>query len=150
MVLLMAIACGTRPGARETEKSGLHPAEIREVKEPLPVILPVQRKESAGEKIKQAKGRSPEAVTDETPKNHASIAIDWGRAATLDGIIGMAKNSEIRQIEWHVMPNVIRAQASDGRIFHIRNENKGIDIRNALLNAGVNLGKGGIIFRHVF
>jgi hypothetical protein len=62
----------------------------------------------------------------------------------------MAQNGRIREIEWHVMPNIIRVLAVDGRIFHLRNENKGIDIRSEMINAGIKIGKGGIDFRHVF
>ncbi len=83
-------------------------------------------------------------------KPNRAPEIDWGKEITLDEIIAMAKSGQIQEIEWHVMPNIIRAQASDGRIFHIRNENKGVDLRNKLINAGVRIGEGGISFRHVF
>lgn len=86
----------------------------------------------------------------EAPSYRISEKVNWGREITLDEIIAMAKGGQIEEIEWHVMPNILRAQASGGRIFHLRNENKGIDLRNKLLNAGVRIGNGGIIFRHVF
>ncbi len=76
--------------------------------------------------------------------------IDWGRETTAGQVIEMARRGEIREIEWHVMPNILRAVASDGRVFHIRNENKGIDLRTMLIKAGVQVGKGGVDFRHVF
>ncbi len=76
--------------------------------------------------------------------------MDWGREITLDEIIAMAKSGGIQKIEWHVMPNIIRAQAPDGRVSHLKNQNKGVDIRNALINAGIRIGKDGIDFRYVF
>ncbi len=76
--------------------------------------------------------------------------IDWGREATAAGIVAMAKNGEIREIEWHMMPNLLRALASDGRIYHVKNANKGMDMRGMLLKAGVRVGKGGVEFRYLF
>jgi hypothetical protein len=151
LILLVAAACGTRPaGVPEAEKAIALPGRIQEAKEPQSAPLPARRVESAGSKLKPTKGPSPDPLMVETPKNQDSGTINWGREATLDEIMAMAKNGEIQQIEWHVMPNVIRAQAADGRIFHIRNENKAIDIRNTLISAGINLGRDGIVFRHVF
>ncbi|MDM7996526.1 MAG: hypothetical protein QUT30_12695 [Acidobacteriota bacterium] len=151
LILLVAAACGTHPaGVAETEKALALPGRPREVKEPQSAPVPVRRVESAGSRIQPTKGPSPDPLMVETPKNQDSGTINWGREATLDEIMAMAKNGEIQQIEWHVMPNVIRAQAADGRIFHIRNENKAIDMRNTLISAGINLGRDGIVFRHVF
>jgi hypothetical protein len=151
LILLVAVACGTHPaGAPEAEKTKALPGRTQEAKEPQPVPLPARRVESAGSRLKPTKSPSPDPLIDETPKDQTSNTINWGREATLDEIMAMAKSGEIQQIEWHVLPNVIRAQAANGRIFHIRNENKGIDMRNTLIDAGVNLGKGGIVFRHVF
>ena len=65
-------------------------------------------------------------------------------------MIAKAKSGEIREIEWHVMPNVLRAQTADNRIFHLKNENKGVDLRKKLMDAGVQVGDGGVLFRHVF
>jgi hypothetical protein len=151
LILLLGVACGTHPaGAPETETTKALPRQIREAQGPPSVAMPPQREEFAGNKLKREESPSPDPVIDETPKDSAAKKIDWGREATLDEIMAMAKNGEIPQIEWHVMPNVIRAEAADGRIFHIRNENKGIDIRNTLIRAGISIGKGGISFRHVF
>jgi len=86
----------------------------------------------------------------ETRENGSSEKIDWGRETTAGEIVAMAKKGEIREIQWHVMPNVLRAEAADGRIFHIKNENKGIDLRSMLIDAGVRVGNGGVSFRHVF
>ena len=80
----------------------------------------------------------------------ASEEIDWGREVSLDEMISIAQNGRIQEIQWHMMPNILRAQASDGGIYHLRNENKGVDLRNTLTEAGVRLGKDGVLFRHVF
>lgn len=80
----------------------------------------------------------------------ASEEIEWGREVNLDAMISMAREGTIVEIQWHVMPNILRAQASDGSIYHLRNENKGVDLRNTLIEAGVRIGKGGVLFRHVF
>jgi hypothetical protein len=92
-------------------------------------------------------GGSPE---DESPKRQASMDVDWGREVNLDEMIAMAKKGEIVEIQWHIMPNILRAETNDGRIFHLRNENKGVDLRNTLINAGVKVGEGGVLFRHLF
>jgi hypothetical protein len=76
--------------------------------------------------------------------------INWGREATATEITAMAKDGKIREIEWHIMPNILRAVASDGRIYYVKNANKGVDMRGMLLKEGVRVGKGGVEFRHVF
>ena len=78
------------------------------------------------------------------------VEVDWGLEVNLDEMIAMARQDRIREIQWHVMPNILRAEASDGEVFHLRNENKGVDLRNRLIDAGVGLGKNGVRFRHVF
>jgi hypothetical protein len=79
-----------------------------------------------------------------------SEKIDWGKETTVAGLIARAKKGEIREIQWHVMPNIFRAEAADGKIFYIRNENKGIDLRGMLIKEGVRIGEGGVVFQHVF
>jgi hypothetical protein len=76
--------------------------------------------------------------------------IDWGKETTAAGLIAMAKKGEIREIQWHVMPNIFRAEAGGGRIFYLRNEDKGIDLRGMLIKEGVRIGEGGVVFQHVF
>ncbi|MBN2241750.1 MAG: hypothetical protein JW793_03595 [Acidobacteria bacterium] len=84
------------------------------------------------------------------PVDGDEIEVDWGREVGLDEMIAMAKDGRIREIQWHVMPNILRAVAPDGSIFHLRNENKGVDLRNTLLEAGVRIGEDGVRFRHFF
>ena len=89
-------------------------------------------------------------MTGRVPDGRDSEKIKWGREIKLDELLALAKSGRIREIEWHVMPNVIRAVASDGRAFYFKNENRGVDLRNLLISAGIQMGKGGISFRHVF
>ena len=78
-------------------------------------------------------------LTEEEPHKIQDITdVDWGGEVNLDEMITMAKKGRIVEIQWHVMPNILRAQASDGGIYHLKNENKGIDLRNTLINASVN------------
>ena len=93
---------------------------------------------------------APYPPKDEPQNDHASTEVDWGMEANLDEMISMAKSGRIVEIDWHVLPNILRARTRDGRIFHLRNENRGVDLRNTLIKAGVKIGKDGIIFRHVF
>ena len=87
----------------------------------------------------------------ETTKNeHASDQVDWGREINLDKMLAMAKEGQIVEIQWHVMPNILRAQTFDGRIFHLKNEDKGVDLRKTLIDAGVKIGEGGVRFKHLF
>ncbi len=79
-----------------------------------------------------------------------SEEIDWGREINLDEMVAMARQGRIKEIQWHVMPNILRARAPDGTLYHLRNENKGVDLRNALIEAGVRIGKDGVLFQHVF
>ena len=76
--------------------------------------------------------------------------INWGRETSATEMVAMAKGGKIREIEWHMMPNILRALASDGRIYYVKNANKGVDMRGTLLKEGVRVGKGGVEFRHVF
>lgn len=89
-------------------------------------------------------------ITPDSGQEESLVEVDWGREVNLDEMITMATQGRIREIEWHVMPNILRAEASDGEVFHLRNENKGVDLRNRLIDAGVGLGKNGVRFRHVF
>ena len=89
-------------------------------------------------------------ITRDSRLEESLIEVDWGREVNLDEMIAMAREDRIREIQWHVMPNILRAEASDGGVFHLRNENKGVDLRNTLIDAGVQIGKGGVLFRHVF
>ena len=89
-------------------------------------------------------------ISPSEPVPSAEDETDWGREISLDELIAMTRGGQIQEIQWHVMPNILRAMASDGRIFHFRNENKGVDLRNTLINAGVKIGKGGVSFRHFF
>jgi hypothetical protein len=76
--------------------------------------------------------------------------IDWGVEIGLDEMMALAKEGRITEIQWYVMPNVLRATASDGSFYSLRNENKGVDLRSRLVEAGIKIGEGGIGFRHVF
>jgi hypothetical protein len=89
-------------------------------------------------------------VTGRVPNGRDPERIEWGSEIKLDELLALAKSGRIREVEWHVMPNVIRAVASDGRVFHFKNANRGVDLRNLLVNGGIQIGKGGISFRHVF
>ena len=90
------------------------------------------------------------AITPDSSQEESLFEVDWGREVNLDEMIAMARADRILEIQWHVMPNILRAEAPDGEFFHLRNENKGVDLRNTLINAGVRIGKGGVQFRHVF
>ena len=95
--------------------------------------------------------RSSDSTAEDKSKNeHASGSVDWGHEVSLDEMIAMAKAGRIVEIQWHVMPNILRARAADGRIFYLKNEDKGVDLRNTLIKAGVKVGEGGILFRHFF
>ena len=61
---------------------------------------------------------SPDPAPDEAPRDQALEKVDWGREITLNGIMAMAQSGQIQEIEWHVMPNIIRVLASDGSLFH--------------------------------
>jgi len=89
-------------------------------------------------------------ISDDAPANQDFEKTDWGVEITLDEIVAMAKGGRIQEIQWHVMPNVLRVLTPEGEIFHLKNENKGVDLRNMLMDAGVRIGKEGIRFRHVF
>ncbi|NLD35309.1 MAG: hypothetical protein GX654_00385 [Desulfatiglans sp.] len=96
-----------------------------------------------------------ESSKDSTPDNrssdaHGSSVINWGEEVNLDEMIAMAKEGKIKEIQWHVLPNILRAETGDGKFFHLKNENKGVDLRNTLIKSGVRIGDGGIEFKHLF
>ena len=151
LAVFLAVACDSRPtGSPEAQRTKAIPVDFQKEKKPQPVSLPAQPTGSAERNARQAKVPSSNPMTDEKLRDSALDKIDWGRETALDEIIAMAKSGEIQQVEWHVMPNIIRAQAKDGRVFNIRKENKEIDIRNTLINAGIQIGKSGISLRYVF
>jgi hypothetical protein len=92
--------------------------------------------------------RADESIADNPGAGEPGI--DWGREVSLDEMIAMAKEGRLVEIQWHVMPNILRARASDGTIYHFRNENKGVDLKNRLIEEGVPIGKEGLQFRHFF
>ena len=95
--------------------------------------------------------KSSDSTTEDKSHNeHASPEINWGQEVNIDEMIAMARRGQISEIHWYVMPNILRTQAFDGGIFHLRNENKGVDLRNTLINAGVKVGEGGVLFKHFF
>ena len=141
-------ACGSQPAAGPDAKKKVQDLQRKEDRKQLPADA--QQKRTVRSQFKPAKPASPDRPIEEAPKDRDLAKVDWGREITLEEIISMAKSGRIREIEWHVMPNVIRVVAPDGEIFHLKNENKGVDIRNTLINAGVKIGNGGVDFRHVF
>jgi hypothetical protein len=151
LAMLFLSACGGQtggdPGVAKTQTIS---QASREQKKQQPAVAAAQPKAPEKKNIKPVATASPVPSLSEEDKDPATEKVDWGREITLNEIITMAKSGHIREIEWHVMPNVIRVFASDGRIFHLKNENKGVDMRNTLIGAGVKIGKEGIIFRHVF
>ena len=151
LTIFLLAACGSQPaGSPDAGKMRAMPQNLQKEEELRPVHSSTQPKERAEPEVRRAKLSSPDPAPDEAPKDQDLEKVDWGRGITLDGIIAMAQSGRIKEIEWHVMPNIIRIFASDGSFFHFRNENKGVDLRNTLINSGIRIGKGGIIFRHVF
>lgn len=120
--VLMAAACGDHTGTGTPENPGSKPA-----------------KKSALYSDK-----------DQSKDEPAATDVNWGREINLDEMIAMARKGRIVEIQWHVMPNILRAEAVDGEVFHIKNENKGVDLRSKLINAGVRVGEGGIPFKYFF
>jgi hypothetical protein len=141
--VLLHAGCVDRP-AGSVGAGKANGRDLRQEEPMPPAQSPVQAKKPAAPKGK------PAELAGATQPEQESEKVDWGREATAAEIIAMAKNGEIREIEWHVMPNILRALASDGRIFFVRNENKGMDMRGLLIKAGVQVGNGGVTFRHVF
>jgi hypothetical protein len=151
LIIFLLAACGSQPaGSPEADKIRAMPQDLQKENKLRSAHSAAQPKEPAGREVKRAKFSSPDAAPDEAPKDQNLEKVDWGREITLNGIIAMAQSGEIQEIEWHVMPNIIRVLALDGSLFHFRNENKGVDLRNTLIGAGIRIGKGGVIFRHVF
>ena len=115
-----------------------------------PVMFPILFLFACGEQP----GSDPEAnkqeIAEGTIKDQESMDISWGREISLDDMISMAKKGRIIEIQWHILPNILRAQTCNGEVFHIRNEDKGVDLQGALLKAGVEVGEEGVLFRHVF
>ena len=82
--------------------------------------------------------------------NTGETEIDWGQEVGLDEMITMAREGRIVEIQWHVMPNILRAMTAGGQIYHFRNENKGVDLRRRLIDEGVRIGEDGVQFKHFF
>jgi hypothetical protein len=149
--LFLQAACANHPApeseAENTESISRHFRQEAEQPPSSSVAFPKNQNER---QKRPAKAVPPAPAREEASEDSDLVKVEWGREVTFDEIMEMAQNGRIREIEWHVMPNIIRVLAVDGRIFHLRNENKGIDIRSEMINAGIKIGKGGIDFRHVF
>lgn len=151
LAIFMLAACGDSPiDDPELSKPETIAPDIVP-KEELPAIHSTEQPKEPEEAItKIPEISSPDPAEEEIPEEAAEEEIEWGQEIDLAEMVAKAKSGEIQEIEWHVMPNVLRAQTSDDRIFHLKNENKGVDLRNTLIDAGVQIGSGGVIFRHVF
>jgi hypothetical protein len=150
-IMLLLAACGnpSMEGPEARNPKAVTHGDAR--KETLPAIPPSeQQKQSQKAEAKVPDRPLPDPGEEEPEREKGSDEVEWGEKISLDEMIAKAKSGEIREIQWHVMPNILRAQTVDNRIFHLKNENKGVDLRNALINAGVKVGEGGVIFRHVF
>ncbi len=134
----------------ETPKTNASPLVSRQQGQVPPAPSSTQMEGSTRLGITSTTSSPPEAINDAVPEDQASEKIDWGQETTLDEVVAMAKSGQIYEIQWHIMPNIIRALALDNKIFHIRNEDKGVDIRNVLEKSGILIGKGGITFRYLF
>ena len=138
-IFLLAACSKQSTSTPESKERKTTPHDFQQEIEAQPTPSAALLKRSAGPESIPTKILPHGISADEIPEDKTIEKIDWGRESTLDKIVEMAKNGQIYEIQWHVMPNIIRTLASDGRIFHIRNENKGVDIRNVLKNAGVPL-----------
>jgi hypothetical protein len=154
-ILLQAVfflsGCGEQPSGSPVAAKSKEMSKAPEVARTVSAI-PLEAESIRPEKRESAPAKTVVPGSDEekpSPEEKADD-IDWGAEITLDEMIAMAKSGKIREIQWHVMPNILRAETTDHRIFHLRNENKSVDLRNTLISAGIRVGKGGIIFRHVF
>jgi hypothetical protein len=150
-IIFLLSACGGSPVDRS--ESGNPKTTVHDItpKEELPEVPSTEKpKESEKPKSVISENIPPDSAEEEPAREKDSEDIEWGQEIGLAEMIEKAKSGEIREIEWHVMPNVLRAQAWDHRIFHLKNEDKGVDLRNTLMSAGVKIGEGGVIFRHVF
>jgi hypothetical protein len=151
LAILLSAGCGSHPaGSPEAESIGLTSKHTQEKAPQSSTSAIAQSKEPAEANEGQIKFQSPNPAQDKPSVSKSSDKVNWGREITLEEILSMAKAGELKEIEWHVMPNIIRLFAWDGRVFHFRNENKGVDLRNVLINQGIQLGKDGVVFRHVF
>jgi hypothetical protein len=151
LALCMLSACG-KPSTGGLEAGENKPASQDNLKQQTPLAAPVpaQPIKSETRKIEPQAIPTTRRAKSEAEKDKAPEQIVWGLEISLDKIVAMAKDGRIREIQWHVMPNVLRIETTDGAIFHLKNENKGVDLRNTLIKAGIQIGKGGITFRHVF
>ena len=149
--IFLLSACADSPVDRS--ESGNPKATVHDIApgEELPRMPSTEKaKESEKPKTVIAENLLPDPTEEEPARATDDEDIDWGQEISLAEMVEKAKSGEIREIQWHVMPNVLRAQALDHRVFHLKNEDKGVDLRNTLMNAGVKIGEGGVIFRHVF
>ena len=150
-VLLLLTACGDPPAPVSKERRTKTTSQnLQQKEEPPRFPPPEQQKEPVERKEIPVETASPDPYIEETTQDNGFVVVDWGREISLDEIMTMAKSGRIRKIEWHVMPNIIRFLTVDDKIFHLRNENKGIDIRSKMTDAGLKVGKGGIDLQHVF
>jgi hypothetical protein len=150
-VFLLA-GCGEQPAGSPEAAKPEETVSAPQAEEMLPQALPAAAQPTELEKPESEPRNAvpPDPPEEQSQRESNTGDIDWGSEVDLDEMIAMAQRGYIREIQWHVMPNILRAETQDNRIYHLRNENKSVDLRNTLIKAGVRIGKGGVIFRHVF
>ncbi len=151
--IFLLAGCGDRsvngPESRNP-KSTAHDQTIEPIGKLPEISSAAKPSESAKPQAEVPEKSPPDLAEEEPPKDAPIEEVEWGQEINLAEMIAKAKSGEIREIQWHVLPNILRAQDFDDRIFHLKNENKGVDLRNTLISAGVQIGKDGITFQHVF
>ncbi len=151
LALILPAACLIQSdGGSETTKTKSATQSPQIAKQSNPDSADAQSIAPEADKPKPAKTPSLDLSIGNAPEDPDIGKIDWGQEIPLDEILAMAKSGRVQEIEWYVMPNTIRILDLDGKLFHLRNERKSVDMRNKLINEGVKIGKGGISFRHVF
>ncbi len=91
-------------------------------------------------------GQPGEGIDEE----NGAAPIDWGQEVGQQEMLELAHSGNVLEIQWHVMPNVVRILMKDGKIYHFMNDRVSIDIAKFLEKQGVKTGKGGIPLRYSF
>jgi len=115
MILLQAIflsvGCGNQSAdMTEDGKARAVTQDSRQEEELFATASSMEPTKSNGSQDKPIQGTLSETAKKESLPQQSLGEVDWGREVDLDQMIVMAKKGQIVEIQWHIMPNILRAE----------------------------------------
>ena len=152
LILIPAYLSGCGSKQPELGRATAAPADIPAVESSsaTPSSTPGEDTNSPAKQATSSSARPTSASGEDIDAENGAEQIEWGQQVDPEKLLELARSGDVFEIQWHVMPNVIRFMMNDGKIYHLKNAEVSIDILKFLENAGIKVGKEGITFRYSF